>query len=371
MIDTIYSKNVADATNFLEYAEKHELALFPCAAGTKRPVLPWQKESSFERQQWVNWVVEGHNLAIDCAKSGLIVVDVDCSKVARQEAWQAYHDLCVSCDSPVVPAMTQSARGGWHMSFKRPADLAATDLRGSGTLVKISDVRALTNGELDGEVVGFKNRGYVVAPGSHFDGKPYLAMPNAPAPHECPAGLIEMIRLPVVEATYTGQGGTSDKADVAKLVAELDVYGEFSVEPDWFRYMGAIKLALGDTEEGVEVARQMTRDDATEEAFLSRWKRLASVDDGAPNRCRVGSMIYRYEELTGKKFHVRKSTQAMFSGVALSAVSVPKLPPLPHAPSPSLAPAGVSFLTMARPAWQHECCDQRGSTNACQTVKAP
>jgi len=48
-------------------------------------------------------------------------------------------------------------------AFKRPADLAATDLRGGGTLIKISDARALADGELDGEVIGFKNRGYVIA----------------------------------------------------------------------------------------------------------------------------------------------------------------------------------------------------------------
>ena len=68
-------------SDFLDYAERNNLALFPCAAGTKRPILLWKKESSPDRKQWVRWTVEGHNLAIDCAKSGLIVVDVDCSKV--------------------------------------------------------------------------------------------------------------------------------------------------------------------------------------------------------------------------------------------------------------------------------------------------
>ena len=206
------------------------------------------------------------------------------------------------------------------MPFKRPEDIAATDLRGGGTLVKISDVRDLAPGEIDGEVIGFKNRGYCVAPGSLLSTSegdlPYLLASDAPAAaHECPAGLVDLIRLPVVEATYTGETGTSDKADVARLTAELDMFGEFSVEPDWFRYMGAIKLALGDTPEGVEVALQMTRDDATEEAFWFRWKRLTSVDDGG-NRCRIGSMIYRYKELTGKNFAVRKSAKVMFDGVA-------------------------------------------------------
>jgi hypothetical protein len=33
-------------------------------------------------------------------------------------------------------------------------------MRGGGTLVKVSDIPPLAEGENDGEVVGFKNRGY-------------------------------------------------------------------------------------------------------------------------------------------------------------------------------------------------------------------
>jgi hypothetical protein len=173
--------------------------------------------------------------------------------------------------------MTQSARGGWHAPFKRPADLAATDLRGGGTLIKISDVRALADGELDGEVIGFKNRGYVIAPGSRFEGKPYLLMPDAPPPHECPVGLSDLIRLPVIETNAGGPSGISEPTDVARLVAFLDSHGEFDAEPDWFNALGAIKLACGDTDQGLLVAMQITRDDASEEAFISRWNRLASA----------------------------------------------------------------------------------------------
>jgi hypothetical protein len=312
-------------SEFFDYAECNRLALFPCAAGTKRPILPWKKQSSPDRKQWVRWVAEGHNLAIDCAKSGLIVVDVDCSKVTPAEASAAYHGLCQSWGLPSGPeVMTQSARGGWHVPFERPVDLAATDLRGGGTLVKISDVRALSDGELDGEVIGFKNRGYCVAPGSRFEGKPYLLMPNAPAPHQCPAGLVDLIRLPVVEAQTNGPTGISEPTDVARLVAFLDSHGEFDAEPDWFAALGAIKLACGDTEQGLLVARQITREDATEEAFLSRWNRLASDAAARPGvkLYTIGSMIRRAETL-GRKFHVGRSTVAMFQGVAELFSSLP------------------------------------------------
>ena len=338
-------------TEFFDFAERNGLALFPCAAGTKRPILPWKKKSSPDRKQWVRWTVEGHNLAIDCAKSGLIVVDVDCSKVTPAEASAAYHGLCQSWGLPSgLAVMTQSARGGWHVPFERPADLAATDLRGGGTLVKISDVRALTDGELDGEVIGFKNRGYCVAPGSHFEGKPYLLMSDAPAPHECPAGLVDLIRLPVIETHASGPTGISEPTDVARLVAFLDSHGDFDAEPDWFNALGAIKLACGDTEQGLLVARQITRDDASEEAFLSRWNRLVS-DAGARPGVKlytIGSMIKRAEAL-GQKFRVGKSAIAMFQGVAAmlppGAGMQPALPPLPYGTNP--AAGGVPLTNTA------------------------
>jgi hypothetical protein len=326
-------------SSFFDFAEPHDFYLFPCAAGTKRPILPWKQESTHDRKQWVRWAAEGHNLAIDCAKSGLIVLDIDCSKVTPAEASAAYHRLCQSWGLPEGPAtMTQSARGGWHVPFKRPAGLAAADLRGSGTLVKISDVRPLAHGELDGEVVGFKNRGYCIAPGSQFEGKPYLLMPDAPEPHECADGMVELLRLPVVEAQANGPTGVSEPTDVAALVAFLDGHSEFDTEPEWFTALGAIKLACGDTEDGLLVARQITRDDATEEALLSRWNRLASDATARPGvkLYTIGSMIKRAEKL-GRKFHVGKSAKAMFEGIPLIPPGeAPSLvPPLPYGEAPA------------------------------------
>jgi hypothetical protein len=330
-------------SEFFDFAERHRLALFPCAQGTKRPILKWKTGSTHDRAQWVAWQSEHNNLAIDCAKSGILMIDVDSSKVTREEAWEAYGGLCASWGlTDIAMPMTQSARGGWHIPFGRPANLAAIDLRGGGTLVKISDIRPLAEGEADGEVVGFKNRGYCVAPGSNLSTSagslPYMLMTDPPAPHEAAEGLLDLIKLKTIEATYSGQSGTSDKADVAKLVAELDMFGEFSTEPDWWKYMGAIKLALGDTEEGVEVALQMTNDDASPEAFWSRWNRLASVDDGG-QKCRINSMIHRYKELTGKHFSVRKSMVAMFPHeVTSGAVGMPAVPSIESPPV-----AGLSF----------------------------
>lgn len=326
--------------NFIDYATTNRLALFPCAAGTKRPILKWKEGSTTDAAQWQIWRAEGHNLAIDCAKSGIIAIDVDVSKVTREEAWNAYCRLCISwgLSAMALPAaMTQSARDGWHIPFKRPDGSDAADFRGGGTLVKISDTRPLADGEQDGEVIGFKNRGYVIAPGSTVvtdeGSKPYLLMPDAPAPHQMPEAMCAALRLPVIERTIAhGPSGESALLDVASLVAFLDSHQVFDAEPDWFAALGAIKLALGDTEEGLMVARQITREDASEEAMMARWNRHASSPAEKPNvrLYTIGSLIDMAAKL-GRKFHVGRSASAMFGSLAML-------------PSPPISPGAIPMI---------------------------
>lgn len=101
------------SSELFDYAEKSNVALFPCAQGTKRPILKWKSGSTHDRAQWETWQSEHNNLAIDCAKSEILMIDVDSSKVTREEAWGAYGALCFSwgLTDPAMP-MTQSARGG-------------------------------------------------------------------------------------------------------------------------------------------------------------------------------------------------------------------------------------------------------------------
>ena len=58
-------------TDFFDYAERYSLALFPCAAGTKRPILPWKKESSPERKQWVRWIADFRSSIASAAESSI------------------------------------------------------------------------------------------------------------------------------------------------------------------------------------------------------------------------------------------------------------------------------------------------------------
>jgi hypothetical protein len=119
--------------------------------------------------------------------------------------------------------------------------------------------------------------------------------------------------------------------------------GEFDVEPDWFRYLGAI--ALGDTEKALEVACEMTHAGKRVERFQSTWDRLIPTDDGG-TRCRIGSLIFRYEQMTGKKFHVGNKIDWSQANTTLPGSQT--LPPAgtpvigaPKAPTSSTLPVGA------------------------------
>lgn len=345
---------------FFDYAGANHLALFPIRTDTKRPACKWRSEASKDPTSWANWVGAGHMLGISACASGVVLIDVDVSKVGRDDAWQFFTEWCASLGFATPAPYAQSRSGGWHFAFKCPADFRPEEHRGLVS-IPVSRFRSLAQDEKDSEIISVRNRGYCVAPGSVFGGLPYVLFDAAPPPHEAEPALFELLKLPVIEVAPSGASGTSDAADVARLVAELDSYGEFDSEPDWFAYLGAVKLALGDTEKALEVARQMTNDEAGDEALMSRWNRLKTFDPGGSHVRRIGTMIHRYHEITGRNFPVRKSTQALFgSAVAQLANSPPLAPGLPPCPvdAPNAAASsvnGASFLTMSRPEWHHEC----------------
>lgn len=340
--------------SLFEFAEQNRLALFPIRSDTKRPACKWRSEASTDPKAWTEWVAAGHMLGISACASGVVLIDVDVSKAGRDDAWRFFAEWCATLGIDRPAPYAQSRSGGWHFAFRCPADFKPEEHRGIVS-IPLSRFRPLTAGEKDSELISIRNRGYCVAPGSVFGGHPYVLFEPAPAPHQPEPALFDLLELPVVEYVDGNVVGTSDPADVARLVAALDSFGEFDSEPDWFKYLGAVKLALGDTEKALEVARQMTSGDADEEALMSRWSRLTTHDPGGPKVCRIGTMIHRYREITSKPFPVGKSVQALFGSI----VSPPLAPALPPCPVPSANQAasvkGISFLTMERPAWHHEC----------------
>jgi P4 family phage/plasmid primase-like protien len=321
----MYNGTVAFATTnifdhwrpYLDWAEKHGLWLFPLRAATKLPACKWKTESSLFRENWNLWVAQGYQLAINAAKSGKILLDIDVKDVGRDPAWGCYAEFMKSLGAKPLPSYCQTGSGGWHVMVDRPAGAPdSEDLRGLLIPRKISDVRSLAEGEIDREVISIRNRGYCVAPGSTFGGKPYVLYDLDQPSHECPPGLLDLLKLPVVEYTPKGEAGESDPVDMARLVAVLDAHGGFDTEEDWkLRGLGPIKLALGDTEEARTVAMQITWADVSIAEFEKQWDRWTTVDDGSKKLYRVGSMIHRAKELTGQNFRVGRTTKAMLGDI--------------------------------------------------------
>lgn len=312
--------------DFFAYAVAHGLALFPCEPGTKHPVtgFKWKHESSRDPATWAAWLAEdpARNIAVNAQASGLLIVDVDASHVGPEAAWAAWEALCAE-EWGLPDALwpyAESARGGWHILIARPADVEPDALHGNRP--------GFIKDAAGNELIGVKNRGYVIAAGSYYDGSPkgeasgwYALLVDGAPPHPCPPGLLDAMRLPVREASFVDAAGKSDAADLAAVVAALDAHGEFSSEPEWFKALGAIKLALGDTEAGIEVARQITFVEVTDAEFFRRWNYHTTVDTGERSLYRVNSLIYRAKLLTGRKFDVRKSAAAMFDAAAQAAIA--------------------------------------------------
>ena len=340
-----YNEAALGSTVFFDYAGRNGWALFRMLADKKAPAGPWRHEgTSTDPAQWAAWIKEGYMLGVSACASRVILIDVDVGKVGREQAFQWFAAWCRSLGFEPPKPYGQSRSGGWHFAFCCPVDFTPEAHRG-WVSIKISHFRSLANGEEDGEVISVRNRAYCVAPGAAYQGGEYLFYPDAPDPAPLPAGLHDLLKRKAVEVAASGRSGLSELTDVAALYAALDQLGAFDAEPDWFKHVGAIKLALGDTEEAKEVAREMTNPAGKRwDRFGSTWARAKTNDPGDDTVCRIGTAIALYKELTGNSFYVRKSTRGMFMATLQAA------PPT----APTLPPPQTS-LTSERPAWHHDC----------------
>lgn len=318
--------------DFFDYAEAHGLALFRMLADKKAPAGKWRHEgTSTDRSRWEAWVREGYMLGVSACASRVILIDVDV-KVGPSVAYEYFDAWCreLGFEPPKPYCYTRS--GGWHFAFRCPDGFLPEAHRG-WVSIKVSHFRPIADAEKDSEVISVRNRGYCVAPGSTYQGQPYQFYPDAPAPAPLPTGLLDLLERKAVRVAASGKSGLSELTDVAALYAELDQLGAFDAEPDWFKHVGAIKLALGDTEEAMEVAREMTNPSGKRwERFETTWARVRTDDPGDDTVCRIGSAIALYKELTGKCFHVRNKidwSQAVMSGGTPVWVSPEILPPPP------------------------------------------
>lgn len=152
--------------------------VFPLKPGTKDRFLAksWKAQATTEEGRIRALAAEhpGCNWAARC--TGHLVIDVDVADGASGEA--SYLLLDVEHGLPVT-RVHRSARGGRHVFLKMPAGAEATN-----------------RDKPCGEGINIRgNGGFVVCPGSTFDGRPYTVEHRAPiAP--APESLVTLLRAP-------------------------------------------------------------------------------------------------------------------------------------------------------------------------------
>jgi hypothetical protein len=172
--------------------------VFPCAPGSKRPALRenWQDLATTDSgriRAW--WARRSYNIGIACGQSGLVVIDLDVARVARDgrdapvgqrgldgpaSGTDALERLCLAHGQryPAGTYTVDTPSGGSHLYFTAPR---APVRNSAGRLGPLIDVRA------DG--------GYVVGDGSVIDGRRYAARGDfLPLALPLPAWLARLLR---------------------------------------------------------------------------------------------------------------------------------------------------------------------------------
>ena len=166
--------------------------VFPCAPGSKRPALRenWQDLATTDAgriRAW--WARLPYNIGIACGQSGLVVIDLDVARDARDvfrgldgpaSGADALERLCLAHGQryPAATYTVDTPSGGTHLYFTAPQ---APVRNSAGRLGPLIDVRA------DG--------GYVVGDGSVIDGRRYAARGDfLPLALPLPAWLARLLR---------------------------------------------------------------------------------------------------------------------------------------------------------------------------------
>jgi hypothetical protein len=146
--------------------------VFPLKPGTKRPMLKdWENSATSDPEQIARWwsVTPGANIAIACGPSNLLVIDLDKAKKpgAPRHGQQTLTELAGGRELPRTFTVA-SARGGRHLYFRQPEGAALRNTAGSVTagLGPLIDTRG--------------HGGFIVAPGSVFEGGSYRVENEAP-----------------------------------------------------------------------------------------------------------------------------------------------------------------------------------------------
>ena len=137
------------------------LAVFPLRPGTKIPLIKdWKLNASTDVDQIMRWwtATPHANIAIACGPSNLLVIDLDADKTpgSTRHGQRSLINLAAGRGIPRTLCVA-SARGGRHLYYRQPDGARFGNTVGS--LGELIDTRGYG--------------GYIVAPGSVFDGGTY------------------------------------------------------------------------------------------------------------------------------------------------------------------------------------------------------
>jgi hypothetical protein len=310
----------------LAYAAQYRFSLLPVSSTTKLPLIPWKTKSSADPWQWAKWGVDfpNCNFAINCAESNIFLLDTDVARVGQAGALlemdRQFHAWGMA--PPAAHCRTQS--GGLHHYFWRPRGCPP-----AGSMKGTHKLRVDANGH---EILGLRNRGIGIAPGSSFGDRRYELLGDIP-PHPCPPQIVEILQFQKSENVplLTSQG-TIYPSQLRRKLAEADQLGAFESYEDWYQVGMALRLACGDS--GFDLWLELTR-----HCDGDPWVKWCSFD-AAPVPGKRQVRLARINEIcarVGVTYPLDRATGDEMFGEAIAAYAPPpgsgNLPPGPPVPA--------------------------------------
>jgi hypothetical protein len=320
------------SSEFLDFYARHGAALFPLPRGQKAPfglVASFKHDHSRDREQWRCWVLAhpGCNFGVVAFASQWIIADLDTSggEAGDAEARSLWAELCISWGlADPLPFHVRSPSGGYHCYFQVPADVDASKLRQPDAIKGRVNIRCV---------------GYTVAAGSTFEGKPYVLLNDIP-PHPAPSALIQHCMRQLRQSPAAALPGDYDQGDVVAMLEWMAEREMFIAYEDWVAAGMALKASFGP--DGFEFWDITHEADVSPDLAASKWESFSGETDAGS--VTIATLMKRAHE-GGWTGHLRRSTAAMFAGVAEQIAAAPSIvPALPGEPPKKLIQSSAEFV---------------------------
>lgn len=317
-------------SGFFEFAEKHELALFPMLYGSKDPfgiVSSFAHDWSRDPAQWRAWRSERKcNFGIVAGPSRIVIVDIDVAEVGKAVAWGYWVEWCQSRGLRVFEPYCVSARGGWHVAFRLSDGLDVTTLR---QVPLIGPIEGVSKKPIIDLRIG---NGYTVAPESFYNGIPkgeesgLYRLHSDVAPHACPAELLAACTR-AKSGTVAVAANKADPGDTARVLEWMAEHDCFDSYWPWVEAGMILRAEFGD-DPGFALWQIINNGTCSAETEAAKWQSFspnATSDD-----VKIGT-LRRKAKQAGCPHRIGKCAKKMFEGVVQQlAASPPLVPPLPY-----------------------------------------